>query len=66
MRHVADDCLSTFVHRDVLHRDLLLAPGSVSPKRFDLRREGSGKLVEAPLRTVLLLFSGPAMHNSGD
>ena len=54
MRHVADDRLSALVHRDVLHRDLLLASGSVSLECLYLRCEGPGEFVEGALRAILL------------
>jgi hypothetical protein len=54
MPHIADDRLSAFVHRDVLHRDLLLASGSVALEGFDLRRKGPCKLVERALGAILL------------
>ncbi len=49
MRDVADDGLAAFVDVDVLHRDLLLAAGPVSPERFDLCREGPGQDLAFPL-----------------
>jgi len=51
MRHVADDCLSTFVHRDVLHRDPLLTSGAVSLERLDLSGERARELVEDPMES---------------
>ncbi len=54
MCHVADDRLSALVHGDVLHRDLLLASGSVALEGLDLRRERPGELVESAFRAVLL------------
>ena len=54
MRHVADDGLPAFVHRDVFDPDRLLAAAPVALERLDLRREGPRKLVEDALRTVLL------------
>src|SRR4051794_9791865 len=47
MRDVANNRLATFVHRDVLHRDLLLAAGPISLERLHLSGEGPGKLVLA-------------------
>jgi hypothetical protein len=52
--HIADNRLSALVHRDVLHRNLLLTSGSVSLEGLDLRRECPGELVERTLRAILL------------
>jgi hypothetical protein len=55
MRHIADDCLSALVHRDVLDPDGLIASAPVSLERLHLRREGPGELIEGALCTILLL-----------
>ena len=54
MRHIADDCLSALVHRDVLDPDGLIASAPVSFERLYLRRERPGELVESAFRAVLL------------
>ncbi len=54
MRDVADDRLASFIHRDVLHRDFLLAPVAVPPERFDLGRKCPSQLVEGAFGAVLL------------
>ena len=54
MRHIADDCLSAPVHRDVLDPDGLIASAPVSFERLYLRRERPGELVESAFRAVLL------------
>ena len=57
------------IHRDVLHADGLLASGSVSLERLDLRRKGAGELIEGALRAVLLRdvvhMSEPAREGHG-
>src|SRR3954452_4422674 len=50
----ANNGLPALVHGHVLHRDLLLAAGSVALKRLQLSRKGAGELVEGPLGAVLL------------
>ncbi len=54
MSDIADNRLSSPVDVDVLHRDLLLSPGPVPPKRFDLGRKGACQLVEGAFGAVLL------------
>jgi hypothetical protein len=54
MRHIADDCLSALVHRDVLDPDGLIASAPVSFERLYLRRERPAELVESAFRAVLL------------
>ena len=51
---VADDRLSALIDRNVLHRDLLLAPGPISLQRFHLHRKRPRQLVECPFGAVLL------------
>jgi hypothetical protein len=54
MCHAPDDGLPAGVHRDVLHRDLLLSAGPVSLESFHLGGEGPGELGEGAHRAVLL------------
>ena len=54
MGHVADDGLSAFVHRDVLHRNLLLAVTAVAFKCLDLDGKSSGQFIQRALRAVPL------------
>jgi hypothetical protein len=54
MRHIADDCLSALVHRDVLDPNGLVASASVSLERLYLRRKGPGELIECTLGAILL------------
>ena len=54
MCHAPDDGLPALVHRDVLHRDLLLSAGPVSLEGFHLSGEGSGELGEGAHCAVLL------------
>jgi hypothetical protein len=46
LRHVADNCLATFVDRDALDIDALLALAAVALQSLDLRREGAGEAVQ--------------------
>ena len=54
VRHGPDNGLSALIHRDVLNANCLLASGSVSLERLDLRRKGASKLIERALGAVLL------------
>lgn len=54
MRNVANDSLAAFVHRHMLHRNLLLAARAVFLQGFDLGSEGAGQLVEGAFGAVLL------------
>ena len=54
MPHIADDCLSALVDRDVLHPDGLIASASVSLQCLDLRCECPGQLIESAFCTILL------------
>ena len=51
---VADNGLSTLVHRHVLHAHRLMTRASVSLQRLDLGGERPSKFVEGPLGAVLL------------
>jgi hypothetical protein len=42
------------IDRNVLHRDLLLAPGPIPLERFHLHRKRPGQLVECPFCAILL------------
>ena len=63
--HVADNGLSALVHRDVFHRNLLLAAGAVSLECFHLRGESPGELVESTFRAVLLENSVHIIETAG-
>src|SRR5215472_1432907 len=54
MPHIADDCLSALVDRDVLHPDGLITSASVSLQCLDLRCECPGQLIESAFCTILL------------
>ena len=66
MSDAADNRLPALIHRDVLHRDLLLSPSPVPPERFDLCREGAGQLVEGAFGTVLLVDRIDVGESAGD
>lgn len=51
---IADDGVSAFIDRHMLHADRLFARAPVSLQGFGLCREGPRQLVERSLRTVLL------------
>jgi hypothetical protein len=55
MPHIADDCLSALIDRDVLHSDGLIASAPVSLERLHLCCKGPGELIEGALRAILLL-----------
>jgi hypothetical protein len=67
VRHRADNCLPTLIHRDALHANELLASASISLERLYLRREGAGELIEGALHTVLLrnIVHMPRSHMRG-
>src|SRR5215470_20431814 len=54
MSHVTNDSLAAFADGHVLHRDLLLASGSIALECFDLGSKRSHELIERTLSTVLL------------
>jgi hypothetical protein len=54
VRHRADNCLPTLIHRDALHANELLASASISLERLHPRRKGPGELVEGTFCAVLL------------
>ena len=54
LAHIADDRLPAFVHRHVLHRDLLLAASAVALERLQLAGEGPRAFVERAREAISL------------
>jgi hypothetical protein len=54
MCHIADDCLSALVHRDVLDPNGLITSAPVSLECLYLRRKRPGELIARTLGAILL------------